>query len=52
MNTRPYYQLLVKWKRGANWSPEFGDYSREVVYQEIEDTYKECYNTKIVNTNK
>lgn len=36
---RTYYTLAVKPKaEGQQWSPQFGDYDRKVVAQEIEDT--------------
>lgn len=36
---RAYYTLAV-WPKaeGQQWSPQFGDYSRDVVAQELEDT--------------
>ena len=36
---RPYYTLAVLPKsEGNQWSPQFGDYSKAVVAQELEDT--------------
>lgn len=34
---RPYYTLLLREKNGL-WYPEFGDYDRKVVFQEMQDT--------------
>lgn len=33
---RSYYTMIVK-EKGEKWSPQFGDYDKEVVEQEIED---------------
>jgi hypothetical protein len=36
---RSYFTLAVLPKAdGAQWSPQFGDYERDVVAQELEDT--------------
>lgn len=45
-----YYTLLVKYEKGDNWSIAFGDYKKAVVKQEIEDSYVDCYKTKIICT--
>jgi len=29
-----YYTLLVQWEQGGPWSPEFGDYVKDVVVKE------------------
>jgi hypothetical protein len=34
-----YYILVVKWRDGENWQPEFGDYERETVLEEAEIEY-------------
>ncbi len=39
MRTRHYYILLIH--DGDEWSPQFGDYSRAVVEQELIDSYKD-----------
>jgi hypothetical protein len=40
--TRSYYTLAV-WPKaeGQQWSPQFGDYDRTVVKQELDDTRKD-----------
>ena len=35
--TRKYYTLAVR-ENGGQWGPQFGDYHREVVAQELRDT--------------
>jgi len=51
---RIYYTLAVKPKtEGQQWSPQFGDYDRTVVAQELEDTKDDSPNGskfKIVNS--
>ena len=45
-----YYSVLVQWERGDDWSVQFGDYSRSVCVDEIEDSYSDAYKTKIITT--
>jgi hypothetical protein len=40
---RPYFTLLIR--DAAVWAPQFGDYDREVVEQEEQDTYASRYST-------
>jgi len=47
MGERNYYTLIVLF--GDNWSPEFGDYDREVVVEE-QDTYDREFKTRIICT--
>lgn len=47
---KPYYTLIVKYEAGDSWGVAFGDYDRECVKDEREDSYEECYATKIIKT--
>lgn len=44
---KKYFVLFVKFEHDDDWSVEFGDYDRSVVVQEVEDSFMDCYNTKI-----
>lgn len=47
---KEYFTLVVKWDRGEDWCPEFGDYDRDVVRWEQTDSYYDAYATKIIKT--
>ena len=49
---KPYYTLIVRWTIDDLWTPQFGDFDREVVEQEIEDSYNadDCYMSNIIQT--
>lgn len=49
-NKTPFYSLLVKFERGEPWSVQFGDYDRETVEAEIEDSYSDAFKTRIICT--
>ncbi len=38
--SRPYYTMVVKY--GDTWGPEFGDYDRQVVLDQIIDEYPDA----------
>jgi len=40
-----YYTLLVQWEQGGPWSPEFGDYVKNVVVAE-RGNYVESYDLR------
>lgn len=44
--TRTYYTLATREYEGADWSPQFGDYSRGVVEAEKEDYLEQGYEKK------
>lgn len=48
--SRKYFTLVTR-KDGV-WSPQFGDYDRETVVQEIQDSYSEFRNVdrKVIST--
>ena len=46
-----YHTLVVKFNRDDAWSVQFGDYDREVVADERDDSYGDAYRTKIITTN-
>jgi hypothetical protein len=47
---KQYYSIVVQFEKGDSFSVQFGDYDREVVAQEVEDSYADCYKTKIVRS--
>lgn len=47
---RTYHTLLIKEAKGDNWSIAFGDYKKSVVMDEREDSYSDCYKTRIIST--
>jgi hypothetical protein len=47
---KAYYTLLVKHTKSDPWSIQWGDYNRDVVAQEIDDSYCDEYRTKIICT--
>lgn len=48
--SRKYYTLLVKYEPTSPWGIAFGDYNKDVVQQEREDSYSE-FKTKLIKTN-
>ena len=46
--TRPYYTLAVK--EDGQWKPEFGDFDKEVVKDEMEDCADEWCDMKIIKS--
>jgi hypothetical protein len=49
-NKKPFYSLLVKFEKGQPWSVQFGDYDRETVEDEAEDSYSDTFKTRIICT--
>ena len=47
---KTYYVLLVKYSSNDKWSDAFGDYDKEVVEDEAEDSYSDEYATEIIKT--
>ncbi len=45
---KTYYVLLVKHSSNDKWSDAFGDYDKEAVKKEAEDSYMYSYETKII----
>jgi len=45
-----YYTLAVQFDKGDTFSVQFGDYDREVVAQEIEDSYADAHKVRIVRS--
>lgn len=45
-----YYTLAVQFDKGDTFSVQFGDYDREVVVQEIEDSYADAHKVRIVRS--
>ena len=45
-----YYTLAVQFDKGDSFSVQFGDYDREVVVQEIEDSYADAHKVRIVRS--
>lgn len=34
-----YHVLYVQWEKGDSWTPEFGDWDRDIVVHEFWDSY-------------
>lgn len=47
---KTYYVLLVKYSSNDKWSDAFGDYDKEVVKKEAENSYMYSYATEIIKT--
>lgn len=47
--SRKYYTLLVKYETKSPWGIAFGDFNKDVVQQEREDSYSE-FKTKLIKT--
>jgi hypothetical protein len=45
-----YYSIAVQFERGDKFSLQFGDYDREVVVQEVEDSYADAHKVRIVRS--
>ena len=45
-----YYTLAVQFDKGDSFSVQFGDYDREVVVKEIEDSYADAHKVRIVRS--
>lgn len=45
-----YYTLAVQFDKGDTFSVQFGDYDREVVVQEVEDSYADAHKVRIVRS--
>lgn len=45
-----YYTLAVQFDKGDTFSVQFGDYDRETVVQEIEDSYADAHKVRIVRS--
>ena len=47
---KAYYILAVQYEKGDLWAVDFGDYSKDVVIQEKEDTQHNVYKSKVIKT--
>ena len=47
---KAYYSLIARFEKSDSFSVQFGDYERETVAQEIEDSFDDCYQVKIIST--
>jgi hypothetical protein len=45
-----YYSIAVQFEKGDKFSLQFGDYDREVVEQEVEDSYADAHKVRIVRS--
>lgn len=45
-----YYTLAVQFDKSDTFSVQFGDYDKEVVAQEIEDSYSDAHKVRIVRS--
>ena len=45
-----YYSIAVQFEKGDKFSVQFGDYDREVVVQEVEDSYSDAHKVRIVRS--
>lgn len=45
-----YYTLAVQFDKGDSFSVQFGDYDKEVVVQEVEDSYADAHKVRIVRS--
>jgi hypothetical protein len=45
-----YYSIAVQFEKGDKFSLQFGDYDREVVVQEIEDSYADAHKVRIIRS--
>ena len=45
-----YYSIAVQFDKGDTFSVQFGDYDREVVVQEVEDSYADAHKVRIVRS--
>lgn len=50
MKAKRYYTLLVRYEAGDAWKAAFGDYDRETVVDERDDSYADAAATKIIAT--
>ena len=45
-----YYSIAVQFDKGDTFSVQFGDYDKEVVQQEVWDSYSGCHKVRIVRS--
>ena len=50
--SKKYFSLVVKYASVDKWAIAFGDYDKQVVEEEREDSYSDCFKTKIIRTDE